>query len=309
MTDPIDTQFEIVSYIIGSLDMILFIISLTLLMRLLRHERLDNATNSPNLDRAPKRKKLKVERKYFYAIIMLAMLIRGTFLLSHPFYVKNIPYPPLLFNIYSQLAAYFFIVAYLCLLLYWKDFFYLVNGTQPSEEFHRMFRVFTVTFLGVVILVLLSFAVLYIVLYAIVYGSHHRTVMDHYQDVIACIIAAVVSLFALLIAGGFFYYGIRIYLVLRHSSILSGAKRPQAMKIFFVVGGCTVCFVTRATIDLYTIYDTLATLSTEANSQQWSGPPMLLFAFYFCTETLPGSLMLWLLRKLPKEGENRPLIQ
>ncbi len=102
-----------------------------------------------------------------------------------------------------------------------------------------------VTFLGVVILVLVSFAIvcilhlsfflvtmLDIILYTAIFRVHKQKMgIDTYEDVIACIIAAVVSLFALTIAVGFLYYGIRIYSVLRHSGFLAGAKRFQAIKV------------------------------------------------------------------------------
>jgi hypothetical protein len=66
----------------------------------------------------------------------------------------------------------------------------------------------------------------------------------------------------------------------------------------------------RAVLDLLSVYYTLTDLETGGSDvEQWSGPWYLFFVFYFFFETIPVAMMLFLLRKIPKEtSETRPLL-
>ena len=88
-------------------------------------------------------------------------------------------------------------------------------------------------------------------------------------------------------------------------------RKTNFVKIVFVCIGCTISFTLRAFLDLLSVYYTLTDIENNTGDvKQWSGPWGLYFAFYFFFETVPVAMMLFLLRKIPKEAssETRPLL-
>jgi hypothetical protein len=64
-----------------------------------------------------------------------------------------------------------------------------------------------------------------------------------------------------------------------------------------VVAGCTLCFVARSVIELYSIYADVFQYTKEREKQmsQWTGSWEILFMYYFVFETLPALAMCILL--------------
>jgi len=108
--------------------------------------------------------------------------------------------------------------------------------------------------------------------------------------------AAGMSFFALIIGCAFFYYGVKLYILLKTYRLLSESKRVQTLKVVGTAVGCTVCFLTRSGVVLYSIQESLSMESHKDFSVSWP----VVFFFFFFLETVPIILMLFLLRKLPK---------
>jgi len=104
------------------------------------------------------------------------------------------------------------------------------------------------------------------------------------------------SFFALLIGCAFFYYGVKLYILLKTYRLLSERKRVQTLKVVGTAVGCTFCFLTRSGVVLYSIQESLSMESHKDFSVSWP----VVFFFFFFLETVPIILMLFLLRKLPK---------
>lgn len=118
---------------------------------------------------------------------------------------------------------------------------------------------------------------------------------------------SVMSVLSVGVAVGFLYFGIRLWLVLRHYRIISVRKRNQTRKVVGVACITTMCFATRAVLIGWSV--TLAL--TRPDTRQWNTPWELVAFFFLGLETFPVALMLFLLRKLPNwklDAERRGLI-
>ena len=109
-------------------------------------------------------------------------------------------------------------------------------------------------------------------------------------------ISSVLSLF---IAIGFLYYGIQLNLVLRRFRMLSTRKAAQTRKVVGVAVLASLCFVARSCLYIWS-----TVTSWENPSTQFSVSWPIMLVFFFCLETVPVSLMLYLLRRIPKQNES-----
>jgi len=128
---------------------------------------------------------------------------------------------------------------------------------------------------------------------------------DLMADSLDEISSLVMSFLAVLVGFGFLYYGIRLYLLLRKYRLISPRKRAQTWKVVGVAVGCTICFITRAGIVLYSLME-----ASKNFNKNFDAPWPLVFVFFFFLETVPITMMLFLLRKLPnwKADGTKPLL-
>jgi THH1/TOM1/TOM3 domain len=115
------------------------------------------------------------------------------------------------------------------------------------------------------------------------------------------------SFLSVCVAVGFFYFGIRLWLVLRHYRIISVRKRNQTRKVVGVAVITTLCFAARAGLIIWSV----VLAFVEPNTRQWNISWEMVLFFFVGLETFPVALMLFLLRKLPNwklDAERRGLI-
>jgi len=194
----------------------------------------------------------------------------------------DLPYNTSLAVAWEQIASFLFLLAYFNLLLFWAEFYYNVDGSHKKMQ--KKFRVGLILITAVIGILSITFVVLAILF------EHSDENAERLDD----ITAGIMSILAIAVGFGFFYYGIRLYLLLRKYRLISPRKRAQTWKVVGVAVGCTVCFLTRAGLILYSV-----SLAWRSFKHSFNAPVPVIFFFFFCLETVPICMMLFLLRKLP----------
>jgi len=280
---------------LGGVDMVVFIAALLMFVRILRNEKeaYESVNSQEGEVTSSPRKKLS-GKKLFHGIIVLFLLVRGTFFLANPFYINSEAefYSDSMDVAWKQLGSLLFFLAYFFLLLFWADFYYRV-----SRSHIRVFSTLRTPLL--IFLALLGGLVIAYCVVAVALEMPSNTA-GLFDDVSACVIASL----SLMVAVGFLYYGIRLVAVLRGYSSLSLRKQTQTRKVVAVAVGCTLCFSFQA---IFILYSAALQIERGTYSKEWDVNNYVVFLFFFCLETLPVVSMLYLLRK--QGGPQRPLLE
>jgi len=283
-----------VEFVVGIADLLVFSVALAMFARLLINEKKAyEQINTFEGDVGAKRKKLS-GKKLFHGIIILFLFVRGTYFLVNPFFVDgDLPaYTESMNAAWKSLGSLIFLLAYFFLLLFWADFCYRV-----SRSHIRVFVSLRTPLL--VFLSLITVLAICVCVVSIALGMDPNASSKFDMS-----LAAIMALLALFVAVGFFYYGVRLIVVLRAYSSLSMRKQAQTRKVVAVAVGCTLCFLTQSIMILVSVF---AELSSGDTGRSWSVPDWVVFVFFFGLETVPSVAMLYLLRKhaLPQSQSER----
>ncbi|KAL6205570.1 hypothetical protein ACLB2K_022828 [Fragaria x ananassa] len=101
-----------------------------------------------------------------------------------------------------------------------------------------------------------------------------------------------VSLFA---AVGFVMYGGRLFLMLKRFPVESRGRRKKLREVGYVTAICFTCFVVRCVMMGFCAFDKAADLDVLNH-------PVLSLVYYLLVEIFPSSLVLFILRKLPRRN-------
>jgi len=230
-------------------------------------------------------------KKLFHLIITLCMIVRGSFFLLQPSFTHgDFPWHTSVLIIWIQAASMLFLLAYFNLLLFWAEFYYSVAGKTQKQVADTM-RIPLLLFMLFIVAISATFLILSLLWL-------NDDILAEKLDMIS---SAVMSFLAVLVGCGFLSYGIRLYLLLRKYQLISPRKRAQTWKVVGVAVGCTICFLTRAGIVLYSLRQ-----ATQGFNKNFNAPWAVVFVFFFFLEVVPICLMLFLLRKLPNWKKGKP---
>eukprot|EP01119_Soliformovum_irregulare_P020995 TRINITY_DN6880_c1_g1_i1.p1 TRINITY_DN6880_c1_g1~~TRINITY_DN6880_c1_g1_i1.p1 ORF type:complete len:321 (-),score=42.04 TRINITY_DN6880_c1_g1_i1:29-991(-) len=291
-------EYKYTSYGIGVVDITLTIVALVQLLRILIHERryAQSVRNFRmlNPDEGPKQASSWSGKKAFHLIILLCMFDRGTFfLVTLPL---NTLLPDTIETLWIQSGSLLFLVAYFMLLMFWAKFYYSIRGIG-REMAPKLERAVNIIFVGSVV-ALIGFLIVCVVFLK----------NDQMAPKLDTIAGGVVAGMELTVGAGFFYFGIKLALLARQFHLLSSRKRAQTSKVVTVAAGCTLCFITRSVLILYSMYNAW----NLPYARQFDAPWYVVLIFFLVLETIPVTLMLFLLRKLPtvkgdQYSEDKPL--
>eukprot|EP01112_Ceratiomyxa_fruticulosa_P020277 TRINITY_DN6866_c0_g1_i1.p1 TRINITY_DN6866_c0_g1~~TRINITY_DN6866_c0_g1_i1.p1 ORF type:complete len:292 (-),score=23.83 TRINITY_DN6866_c0_g1_i1:63-938(-) len=269
-------------YVLGVIELLLFFAALFQLARIHLY------TNDS---------KRLLPKKVFHAIIMVTMLLKSLFFFAHPTLETIVKPGSLAFNfflVWFELSSVFFFLAYFMLLLFWADFYdHLARGPARSSFFHRV-RIVLVVFFTILAALVVTLIILAFWWSTDQYISH-MFIVDEVSE-------AIVSVLFLGTGTGFLFYGFRLYFLLKRIRIApsdgTSSSPPEPHKVTLVATGCTVCFISRAVISLYSMRKSMD--SRDDFSLKFDTPLILEVTYFVVTDILPTILMLVFLRRLPK---------
>ena len=178
-------------------------------------------------------------------------------------------------------------LAYMFLLLFWADFYY--HLTNEESDLFKKRRIELVAATIVFILINLAFTII-----LFTWGGrnpHH----DLWVDDIWALLSAVIFIG---IAFGFLMYGTRLH---RFMSQMGERKASQAQLIVIVGTVCTVCFLFRAAVMIFSAAKN-APWENEGDEACFNLTQWFTFIYFFFSELVPIAMMMFLLRSLPKSG-------
>jgi len=197
--------------------------------------------------------------------------------------------------LWVQTGDFLFFMAYFMLLLFWADFYYRVDGS--SKGVFSKFRIPIAIAVSALGLFYVCIAILSIVFCK----------MDNQAEMVDEVSSTTLSFFFFVVGIAFLYFGIRLTIVLQKFRLLN-RKKSQTRKVVGVAVLCTLCFVARASVVMFTVVKSIISF----NKQEFNAPWEVSLAFFLLLEALPIALMLFLLRKLPVVradlGSNKPLL-
>jgi len=298
---------------LGSVDVLIFLITCIQLIRIIRNERMQKLVENIHTEQTSPSRTLSTNtrhsnintaigptkwsgKKSFHGIIMACMFIRGCFFLALPYALHhNFEWPMAWLVFFIQFATCFFILAYLMLLLFWADFYYKIDGSPVGVFVKLRYQLlaFSISF-GILFL---SFCILLICVRNSVEAVSNVDILS----------SVVVSVIFLGIAVAFLYYGVRLSRLLDKFRLFSSRKQSQTRKVVGVAISCTVCFTGRACFVLYS-----AGIALNHPEEDFNAPWSVSLFFFLVFETIPICLMLFLLRKLPglkPDPAGKPLLR
>jgi len=296
-------DYSLAAYIVGSCDTLVFLFSSYQLYKIiyLEYDKSNGSIKeSVPKDSIPKKQK-REERVLFQAMISSTMLIKGLFFLTYPLFLqipqKTMEHYYILLLIWKHFGSLLFLLAYLMLFVFWQDVYYQLQGNDTAI-LHRIRGNLIPIFVGIIG----SFIGMSVI--GVFTVPPDKCLMV--DDIVGFILAAV----SLLVAIAFvFFYGILLNLLFKKYRVLRVKVMPTR-KVTIVVIGCTLCFICRSALELFSIYIDIYG-PPHNDYQQWSGPTFLVLIFYLLFETTPGFAMVLYLRPsrlTTKSTEKTPLL-
>eukprot|EP01117_Protostelium_nocturnum_P015776 TRINITY_DN6147_c0_g1_i1.p1 TRINITY_DN6147_c0_g1~~TRINITY_DN6147_c0_g1_i1.p1 ORF type:complete len:322 (-),score=79.72 TRINITY_DN6147_c0_g1_i1:131-1096(-) len=227
----------------------------------------------------------------FHAVITIFLLLRTIFFMIYPsFHDKRIIIPPSIMGLWEQLGDTCFLVAYLMLLLFWAQFYNQFLGKKDAMSGGRnLLRV-------IFVLCLIGFATMLILILLL------PQKMEENWNKIETACGLFLSCVTLFLAGGFMYYAVKLWMILRTFLPASTRRRAQVRKIVSVGIFCTVAFTTRAIIVIITMVEAWK----NPNVRSFSATIEMVILFFVFLEAVPIATMMFLLRKLPRIQDASP---
>jgi len=211
--------------------------------------------------------------------------VRGVFFEIAPSLSAFIELEAELFAFLNLTGDTLFFMAYFMLLLFWVELYQSMNGQVSFFARYRR-SIFAVCF------VVLAFLIISV---TIMFTPIPDVTQIARMNAVVRISGVIISVLFFITAIGFFYCGIKLIRLLRNSVVFSLKKRRIVVKIGIVAALCTICFLVRAGLLLYSVVE-----NPETAAERFNVPPWIMVVYYFLLEVIPTLLMLFLLRKLPK---------
>eukprot|EP01116_Phalansterium_solitarium_P004712 TRINITY_DN1579_c0_g2_i1.p1 TRINITY_DN1579_c0_g2~~TRINITY_DN1579_c0_g2_i1.p1 ORF type:complete len:331 (-),score=85.18 TRINITY_DN1579_c0_g2_i1:1162-2154(-) len=285
----------------GATHFLLFIVSAVQLGRVVHFER---ERRKLQLESAPEAslnyagQKARGGRKLFFSVIGVFMLVRSTFFLTEPWINEgDVPLPISIVFIWIAAGDALYFLAYFMLLLFWATFYYKLSGTGPTDLLKQN---------SSIACAFITMALLFAAFVAVAVWLMHSPAMASRFDTI---ISTIMSGFSLIVAVGFLYFGTRLLMLRARVPPGNTKKRAQILKITGVAGVCTVCFLARTALIMYSVVNTwlhpLPDATPKSSHDVFGVSWIWLWAYFFVTEALPVALMLFLLRKVPTLRRNK----
>ncbi|GAM28034.1 hypothetical protein SAMD00019534_112100, partial [Acytostelium subglobosum LB1] len=227
-------------------------------------------------------------KQVFTATIVLVMFARGAFFLITPSIVsgslQNFPLNVLL--LWDHMIDMLFFLAYFMFFLSWTDFYYQASVGSESNFFKNR----------IVVIVLSSFYVgSVIAITGCFLMSNNPDTVKTVELVTACFITSLYFM----TAGLFAVYGLKINRLMNDCRLL--IKNVQSTKVKAITWICSLCFLLRACLIVYSII----LLNNEPESKTFNLAWYWVLIFFVVLEILPTCAMLYYLSKGQQNSSSR----
>ncbi|KAL6199307.1 hypothetical protein ACLB2K_029091 [Fragaria x ananassa] len=188
--------------------------------------------------------------------------------------VQNL-HPEILRHVLLDLPSLGFLTTYAILVLFWAEIYYKARNESTHGLRPSFYAINAAVYL------------VQIIIWLIMWRNPIPVVVLSSK-----LLFAGVSLFA---AVGFVVYGGRLFLMLKRFPVESRGRRKKLREVGYVTAICFTCFVVRCVMMGFCAFDKAADLDVLNH-------PVLSLVYYLLVEILPSSLVLFILRKLPRRN-------
>jgi len=213
-------------------------------------------------------------QKVFHLLNVMCLFARGALFFIFPDkWLVNIADPPerpLFYYTAFLLPGQIYFTTYTLLILFWAEIYHQARSL-PLKHLRPAFFACN--------------AVVYVVPLAISVAQSQEDSDIHMRQALKDGMAIVMCLVWLSAAGGFVFYGGRLFVMLRRFPLESKGRRKKLQEVGAVAGVSTTSFVVRAGL-----FAMLAFFKTSVYMQ---------FVYFLVVEIVPVAIILFVLRKLP----------
>jgi len=180
-----------------------------------------------------------------------------------------------LLTILDDVGCIVFFTTFTLLILFWAEVTLLAKNRRPvyTKKIRPAYYVTIGTFY------LIQFAI-WIAMLWVDRSRHGRRTVNKIDN----IFYSVISLMA---AFGFFYYGGKLYLMLKNNPVESTGRRSKLREVLYITVICTVCFIGRSILYIVLTFEP----DLDVN-------PINVALYYFVSEIFPAFIVLFVLRKI-----------
>jgi hypothetical protein len=234
-------------------------------------------------------------KRLFHWVLGASLLLRAFFFFASPSLCLLPSYPwSSLYVWVNHTDEVLFFFAFFLLLSFWTDLITSLKG--PGSPLTPACLKWSLVAFIIVLAAALSAALAVLL------------VMPQYVLLIDAFFAGLVDVLSILAAILFLVLGVILYRLLRKTDQLLTVnvekKKSMAKTVFLVTALCSVCFIFRVIVSIYSITQEF----NGSGTNSFDVPPAIVFLYFFLPEIVGSSLMLFLLR-VPNAGPKRPPIQ
>ncbi|GAM26945.1 hypothetical protein SAMD00019534_101200, partial [Acytostelium subglobosum LB1] len=257
-------MYSFLYYLLGSMMLAIGMVALILLV----HSIYTRSTSS--------------SRKIFTSVIVLAMFGRGVYFLLSPSIIDgNLQSFPLnAFFFWNHMIDFAFFLAYFMLFVSWANFYYRTSVGSDSELLDNKATV--ILFISFVLGSIITIAVFF-------FTADTDEECKRVDLATTCYIASL----NVITAGLFGVYGLKIYRLIDEFKFVF--KRVHSWKIKAITWICSLCFLCRSCMMVFSVLELSDNPDTKSFSVDW----YWVFIYYLTLEMLPTCAMLFFLRKGP----------